>query len=63
MKKNIREFDLISLTSEYNQPKFRAKQLYRWLWKKSISWIRYMEGRHKNQEKEVVNKIDESKLS
>tara|TARA_B100000902_G_scaffold101777_1_gene104091 strand:+ start:724 stop:1746 length:1023 start_codon:yes stop_codon:yes gene_type:complete len=36
MKKNIREFDLISLTSEYNQPKFRAKQLYRWLWKKSI---------------------------
>jgi len=36
MKKNIREFDLISLTSEYNQPKFRAIQLYRWLWKKSI---------------------------
>ena len=36
MKKNIRELDLINLTSEYNQPKFRAKQLYRWLWKKSI---------------------------
>ena len=36
MKKNIRELDLINLTSEYNQPNFRAKQIYRWLWKKSI---------------------------
>ena len=40
MKKNIRELNLINLTSEYNQPEFRAKQLYRWLWKKSVKDFR-----------------------
>ena len=36
-KKNIRELDLNNIASNYNQPLFRAKQLYRWLWKKSVN--------------------------
>ena len=36
-KKNIRELDLNNIVSHYNQPLFRAKQLYRWLWKKSVN--------------------------
>ena len=39
MKKNIREFDLISLVENFKQPQYRAKQLYRWLWKKSVNDI------------------------
>tara|TARA_B100001029_G_C15062237_1_gene459557 strand:+ start:930 stop:1955 length:1026 start_codon:yes stop_codon:yes gene_type:complete len=36
MKKNIRELDLNKMVLEYKQPLFRAKQLYRWFWKKSV---------------------------
>ena len=36
MKENIRELDLVSLTQSYNQPSYRAKQLFRWFWKKSV---------------------------
>ncbi len=37
MKKNIRELDLNNIVFNYKQPAFREKQLYRWLWKKSIN--------------------------
>ena len=38
-KKNIRSLDLDQLKDFFvknNEPKFRAKQVYEWLWKKSV---------------------------
>jgi 23S rRNA (adenine2503-C2)-methyltransferase len=37
-RKDIRKFDLVEMTAaiaEMGEPKFRAKQVYEWLWKKS----------------------------
>ena len=39
MKENIRELDLVNLAQSYKQPNYRAKQLFRWFWKKSIKEI------------------------
>ena len=39
-KKNIRSLDLDQLKDFFvknNEPKFRAKQVYEWLWKKSLT--------------------------
>ena len=57
-KKNIRTLTLDELKSffkENNMPTFRAKQVYEWLWKKSVSSFEEM----RNVSKETIQLLDE----
>ena len=57
-KKNIRTLNLDELKGffkENNMPTFRAKQVYEWLWKKSVSSFEEM----RNVSKETIQLLDE----
>lgn len=57
-KKNIRDLTLDELKdffSEHNHPSFRAKQVYEWLWKKSVSSFSEM----RNVSGEIIALLDE----
>lgn len=59
MKKDLRilsQKELETLFESMNQPKFRAKQLYDWLWNKGLSNIQQMS----NLPKEVRAQLDET---
>ena len=56
-KKNIRALTLIELKDFFeqnNKPTFRAKQVYEWLWKKSVSSFEEM----RNVSKETIQLLD-----
>ena len=58
-KKNIRELTLDELKDFFdtnNHPSFRAKQVYEWLWKKSVSTFSEM----RNISKEIIELLDEA---
>ena len=58
-KKNIRELTLEELKDffvEHKHPSFRAKQVYEWLWKKSVSSFSEM----RNVSKEIIELLDEA---
>tara|TARA_Y100000385_G_scaffold51461_1_gene48421 strand:- start:3071 stop:4120 length:1050 start_codon:yes stop_codon:yes gene_type:complete len=58
-KKNIRELTLEELKDffiEHKYPSFRAKQVYEWLWKKSVSSFSEM----RNVSKEIIELLDEA---
>ncbi len=57
-KKNIRELTLEELKDffvDHKRPSFRAKQVYEWLWKKSVSSFSDM----RNISKEIIELLDE----
>ena len=57
-KKNIRSLTLEELKDFFkqnNQPTFRAKQVYEWLWKKSVASFEEM----RNISKEVILLLDQ----
>ncbi len=58
-KKNIRELTLEELRGffiEHKHPIFRAKQVYEWLWKKSVSSFSEM----RNVSKEIIDLLNEA---
>jgi 23S rRNA (adenine2503-C2)-methyltransferase len=60
-RKDIRKFDLVEMTAamaEMGEPKFRAKQVYEWLWKKSAISFDEMT----NLSKELRNKLQQDFL-
>ncbi|HFB99812.1 MAG TPA: 23S rRNA (adenine(2503)-C(2))-methyltransferase RlmN [Phaeodactylibacter sp.] len=69
-KIDIRKIDLPELTSfflEMGEKKFRAKQVYEWLWKKSVTSFDQMSNLSKNfreklKENFVINAIQEDKV-
>lgn len=70
IKLDIRKFDLADLqviVQEMGEPKFRAKQLYEWIWKKSARSFDQMTNLSKNlrqrlEEGYVINFIQEDKV-
>ena len=57
-KKNIRTLNLDELKDFFkvnNMPTFRAKQVYEWIWKKSVSSFNEM----RNISKETIQLLDE----
>ena len=59
LQKNIRELNLEELKDffvEHNLPSFRAKQVYEWLWKKSVSSFSQM----RNVSKEIIELLEKT---
>ena len=59
LQKNIRELSLEELKDffvEHNLPSFRAKQVYEWLWKKSVSSFSQM----RNVSKEIIELLEKT---
>jgi len=59
MQKDLRSlnlFDLEALLAEWGEPRFRAKQIYEWLWAKSVSGIDDMS----NVSKDLRTKLKEN---
>ena len=59
LHKNIRELSLEELKDffvEHNLPSFRAKQVYEWLWKKSVSSFSQM----RNVSKEIIELLEKT---